>query len=58
MADNISEGQQSTNRKRPSLDSIQEISQSKEILMRRILILINIASLIIGGYILYFRDYF
>lgn len=58
MADNISEGQQNTNIKRPSLDSIQEISQSKEILMRRILILINIASLIIGGYILYFSDYF
>ena len=58
MADNSSEGQQSTNRKRPSLDSIQEISQNKENLMRRILILINIASLIIGGYILYFRDHF
>ena len=58
MEDNSSEGKQSTNRKRPSLDSIQEISQNKEICMRRILILINIASLIIGGYILYFRDYF
>jgi len=58
MADNSSEGKQSTNRKRPSLDSIQEISQNKEICIRRILILINIASLFIGGYILNFRDHF
>lgn len=58
MVDNSSEGKQSTNRKRPSLDSIQEISQNKEICIRRILILINIASLFIGGYILNFRDHF
>lgn len=58
MADNSSEEQKSTNRKRPSLDSIQEISQTKERIIRTFLILFNIASLIIGGYILSYRDYY
>lgn len=58
MSDNNSEEQKSTNRKRPSLDSIQEISQTKERIIRIFLILFNITSLIIGGYILSHRDYY
>ena len=58
MADNKSDDQKSTNKSRPSLDSIQEISHTKEISIRVSLILINIASLIIGGYILYYRDFY
>ena len=58
MADNISEGQQSTNKIRPSLDSIQEISRKKEYTIRISLILINVLSLFLGGYILKFRDHF
>ena len=58
MSENSSEGQQSTNKKRPSLDSIQEISHKKEIIIRISLIIINILSLFLGGYILTFRDHF
>ena len=58
MEDNNINDQRSENRSRISLDSIQEISYRKEVYIRFSLILINIASLIIGIYILKNSEYF
>ena len=58
--DEIEEEEQHKNtiRSRPSFDSIQEISYSKEPYFRYSLILINIISFISGVYILYHRDFY
>lgn len=58
MEDNNINDQRSENKSRISLDSIQEISYRKEVYIRFSLILINIASLIIGIYILKNSEYF
>ena len=52
------EQKNSSSNSRPSLDSIQEISYSKELYFRYSLILINIISFISGTYILYHRDFY
>ena len=59
MEENISDERQiNSNHSRPSFDSIQEISAKKEYFFRISLILINIASIILGLYIINHRDFF
>ena len=55
---NVDEQPKNSNPSRPSLDSIQEISNRKELYFRFSLIIINIISLITGIYILSNNDFY
>lgn len=47
-----------TDKSKPSLDSIQELSYKKRKLFSLSLIILNIISFILGIYILYYKDYY